>query len=148
MLGNGFDPARIYAARSPGVVTVFAFFDKTDPHGAQGSGFVVSDRGYILTSAHVITNAGDAAKTTEASRVFIGFRDGDRVKAEIIGWDVYDDVALLRVAPGAHALAPVPLGDSSTGRAATRSRRWAARSGTRTRSQSASSRRCGARSRR
>jgi len=117
LLGNGFDPSRIYAARSAGVVTVFAFFDKSDPHGAQGSGFVVSDRGYILTSAHVISNAGDAAKTTEANRVFIGFRDGDRVKAEITGWDVYDDVALLRVAPDAHALSPVPLGDSSRVRA-------------------------------
>jgi 2-alkenal reductase len=117
LLGNGFDPSRIYAARSAGVVTVFAFFDKADPHGAQGSGFVVSESGYILTSAHVITDAGDAAKTTEASRVFIGFKDGDRAKADIVGWDVYDDVALLRVAPGAHALSPVPLGDSSRVRA-------------------------------
>jgi 2-alkenal reductase len=119
LLGNRFDPARIYAARSPGVVTVFAFFDKTDPHGAQGSGFVVSEGGYILTSAHVITDAGegDSAKTTEATRVFIGFKDGDRAKAEIVGWDVYDDVALLRVSPDAHALSPVPLGDSSRVRA-------------------------------
>jgi 2-alkenal reductase len=117
LVGNGFDAARIYAARSPGVVTVYAFFDKADPHGAQGSGFVVSESGYILTSAHVITDAGDAAKTTEASRVFIGFKDGDRAKAEIVGWDVYDDVGLLRVAPDAHVLTPVPLGDSSRVRA-------------------------------
>lgn len=117
LLGNGFDPSRIYAARSAGVVTVFAFFDKSDPHGAQGSGFVVSESGYILTSAHVITDAGDAAKTTEASRVFIGFKDGDRAKADIVGWDVYDDVALLLVAPGAHVFSPVPLGDSSRVRA-------------------------------
>src|SRR6266516_1817322 len=115
LLGNSFDRWLIYAARSAGVVTVFAFFDKTD--GAQGSGFVVSGNGYILTSAHVITNAGEAAKTTEASRIFIGFRDGDRAKADIVGWDVYDDVALLRVAPGAHVLSPVPLGDSSRVRA-------------------------------
>ncbi len=119
LVGNGFDPARIYAARSPGVVTVYAFFDKNDPHGAQGSGFVVSESGYILTSAHVVTNAGesDSAKTTEASRVFVGFKDEDRAKAEIVGWDVYDDVALLRVAPDAHVLSPVPLGDSSQVRA-------------------------------
>jgi S1-C subfamily serine protease len=108
LVGNGFDPARIYAARSTGVVTVFAFFDRGDPHGAQGSGFVVTESGYILTSAHVITDAG-----TEASRVFIVFQDLDRARAEIVGWDVYDDVALLHVEPGAHALVPVPLGDSS-----------------------------------
>jgi 2-alkenal reductase len=113
LLGNGFAPARIYSARSSGVVTVFAFFEHADQHAAQGSGFVVSDEGYILTSAHVITDAGESAKTSEAERVFIGFKDGDRVKAEIIGWDAYDDVGLLRVAPGAHKLAPVPLGNSS-----------------------------------
>jgi 2-alkenal reductase len=113
LLGNDFEPSRIYAARSAGVVTIFAFFDSADRHAAQGSGFVVTKSGYILTSAHVITDAGDAAKTSEASSVFVGFKDEDRVKAEIVGWDVYDDVALLRVAPGAHKLSPVPLGDSS-----------------------------------
>jgi len=113
LLGNGFQPARIYAARSPGVVTVYAFFEHGDRHAAQGSGFVVSQRGYILTSAHVITDAGDAAKISKADRIFIGFKDGDRVKAEIVGWDAYDDVGLLRVAPGPHTLTPVPLGDSS-----------------------------------
>jgi 2-alkenal reductase len=113
LLGNVFAPARIYAARSPGVVTVYAFFERGDSHAAQGSGFVVSEQGYILTSAHVITDAGDAAKITEATRVFVGFKDGDRVKAEIVGWDAYDDVGVLRVASGAHSLAPVPLGDSS-----------------------------------
>ena len=113
LLGNGFDPARIYAARSPGVVTIFAFFDKAGRHAAQGSGFVVSERGYILTSAHVVTDAGDATQTHAARSVFVGFKDGDRVKSQIVGWDTYDDVALLRVAPEAHRLVPVPLGDSS-----------------------------------
>ena len=113
LLGNGFDPARIYAARSPGVVTIFAFFDKAGRLAAQGSGFVVSERGYILTSAHVVTDAGDATKTHAARSVFVGFKDGDRVKSQIVGWDAYDDVALLRVAPEAHRLVPVPLGDSS-----------------------------------
>jgi S1-C subfamily serine protease len=30
-----------------------------------------------------------------------------------VGWDLFDDVAVLRVDPKAHALEPVPLGDSS-----------------------------------
>jgi len=113
LLGNGFNPARIYAARSPGVVTIFAFFEQGDTHAAQGSGFVVSPRGYILTSAHVVTDAGDSATTHGASRVFVGFKDGDRISATIVGWDVYDDVALLRVDPAAHRLASVPLGNSA-----------------------------------
>lgn len=114
--GNGFDPARIYAARSAGVVTVYSFFDSRDDdeHAAQGSGFVVSYGGLILTSAHVITTAGPAERIPDgADRVFIGFKDGDRVAAQIVGWDVFDDVGVLRVDPKAHRLEPVPLGDSS-----------------------------------
>jgi len=113
LVGNGFNPARIYGARSSGVVTIFAFFAKGDTHAAQGSGFVVSPRGFILTSAHVVTDAGDSATTHGASSVFVGFKDRDRIVAKIVGWDVYDDVALLRVDPAAHTLASVPLGNSA-----------------------------------
>lgn len=114
--GNGFDPARIYADRSAGVVTVYAFFG--DPSSdatvaAQGSGFVISSKGYILTNSHVITNAGEGSgKVKAASHLYVEFNDRDRVVAKVVGWDVYDDVGLLRVDPIAHVLRPVPLGDS------------------------------------
>jgi 2-alkenal reductase len=114
---NRFDPARIYTARSPGVVTVFALFDQPEDHEAQGSGFIVSGAGYILTSAHVVIDVGESSKTIEAKNVYVGFKDRDRVKATLVGWDVYDDVALLKVEPSSHRLAPVPLGDSSRVRA-------------------------------
>jgi S1-C subfamily serine protease len=111
--GKTFDPARIYTARSTGVVTVFAFFGNTDEQAAQGSGFVVTPNGYILTSAHVVTDVVQSAHPSEAKDVYIGFKDEDRVKAKIVGWDGYDDVALLKVDPAAHRLVTVPLGDSS-----------------------------------
>jgi S1-C subfamily serine protease len=111
--GKPFDPARIYAARATGVVTIFAFFDNADEQAAQGTGFVVTPSGYILTSAHVVTDVAQSAHPSEAHDVYIAFKDGDRVKAEILGWDGYDDVALLKVDPAAHRLASVPLGDSS-----------------------------------
>ena len=117
LIGNGFSPRQIYAARSRGVVTVFAVYDDGEPQESQGSGFVVSDNGYILTSAHVVTNIADSGKSTKAHRIYVAFKDGDRIKAELIGWDGYDDVALLRVDPTAHALESVPLGDSSRVRA-------------------------------
>jgi S1-C subfamily serine protease len=116
--GNGFDPARIYGARSAGVVTIHAFFDGNpeERHATQGSGFVVSPQGVVLTSAHVITTAGESAdkRPEGADRVFVGFKDGDRVRAQIVGWDTFDDVGVLRVDPAAHALTSVPLGDSSS----------------------------------
>jgi len=116
--GDGFDPARIYAERSPGVVTVYAFFgDPANPStvGAQGSGFVISSKGYILTNAHVITNAGDTnGKVKAASHLYVEFNDRDRVPAKVVGWDVYDDVGLIQVEPSEHAVRPVPLGDSAS----------------------------------
>jgi len=109
--GNGFSAARVYAARSPGVVTVFSYLGGA---GSQGSGFVVAPTGTILTNAHVITNAGETSgPVSAASAVYVEFPDGDRVGARIVGWDVFDDVGVLRVDPADHALAPLPLGRSS-----------------------------------
>ena len=115
LAGNGFDPRRIYASRSAGVVTIFVQYG-TDPASAQiaqGSGFVVSRKGYILTNSHVITNAGEGRSVHGADRVYIEFQDRDRAPAEIVGWDVFDDVGVVKVDPSAHALRPVPLGDSA-----------------------------------
>jgi S1-C subfamily serine protease len=117
LIGNGFSPRQIYAARSSGVVTVFAIYDEGETQESQGSGFVVSETGYVLTSAHVVTDAVRSGNTTEADRIYVAFKDGDRIEAELVGWDGYDDVAVLRVDPEAHALQPVPLGDSSRVRA-------------------------------
>jgi 2-alkenal reductase len=116
--GNDFEPARIYAARADGVVTVQAVFADHPRTGGvgQGSGFVVSREGYVLTNAHVVTTAGeatDAADVTGASEVYAEFRDGDTARARIVGWDLFADVAVLKVDPRIHDLAPVPLGDSS-----------------------------------
>lgn len=116
LAGNSFDPVSIYQSRSGGVVTVYAYFDDRPPsqHAAQGSGFVISREGYILTSAHVVTTAGEGSSEAEAAdHVFVGFRDRDRVEATVVGWDVFDDVSVLKVDPAAHSLDPVPLGDSS-----------------------------------
>jgi S1-C subfamily serine protease len=113
--GNGFSPSSIYQRRSPGVVTIVSIYG-TDPQStrrAQGSGFVVSPQGYILTNSHVITTAGETPVAHPADSVFIEFQDRDRAEAKIVGWDVFDDVGLLKVEPSAHALAPVPLGNSA-----------------------------------
>jgi S1-C subfamily serine protease len=116
LLGNGFDPARIYQARSPGVVTIDAIYGQ-DPRTAsetQGSGFVVSATGYILTDSHVITTAGQGAgNVTAAQQLFVEFQGGDRVPAKVVGWDIYDDVGLIKVNPADHPLVSVPLGESA-----------------------------------
>jgi S1-C subfamily serine protease len=110
-----FDPARVYAERSAGVVTLYSVFGSgNNASASQGSGFVVSDDGLILTNSHVITTAGTGGGAARpADDVFVEFQDRDRVEAKVVGWDVFDDVGVLRVDPKAHALTPLPLGDSS-----------------------------------
>ncbi len=114
--GKGFNPQRIFAERSPGVVTIFAYFG--DPSSqtteiSQGSGFVISPKGYVLTNSHVITNAGGGTKVVAADHLYVEFSDGDREEAQIVGWDVFDDVGLIRLSATGHKLTPVPLGESA-----------------------------------
>jgi S1-C subfamily serine protease len=116
LVGNGFQPAQIYRTRAAGVVTLISYFDAPTAAAArvgQGSGFVVKGDGTILTSAHVVTTAGQGGKTTPAHTVYAEFADGDRVTARIVGYDLYDDVGVLRVNPRAHVLDPLPLGRSA-----------------------------------
>jgi 2-alkenal reductase len=111
-----FQPTRIYRQRAPGVVTIYSFYDESTPDasGAQGSGFVVSKDGLVLTSAHVITDAGTSPdQIDQASNVYVQYADGDRVQAAIVGFDPFDDVGVIRVDPSDHPVDPVPLGDSS-----------------------------------
>ena len=110
--GGRFDPAALYAARSDGVVTIYANLG-TDG-ASQGSGFVVDRAGSILTNAHVITNVAETQGSVQgASAVYVEFSDGERVPARIVGWDLFSDVGVIRVKPADHRLAPVPLGQSS-----------------------------------
>ena len=110
--GTAFDPEAVYAARAPGVVTIYANLgiDGT----AQGSGFVVDRDGVILTNAHVITNAAEARTNVQGARaVYIEFADGERIGGRVVGWDLFSDVGVIRVRPADHRLEPVPLGDSA-----------------------------------
>ncbi|HET6682991.1 MAG TPA: trypsin-like peptidase domain-containing protein [Gaiella sp.] len=111
---SAFDPAALYAARSDGVVTIYANLGADG--SSQGSGFVVDEDGLILTNAHVITNVSESRTSSVrgASAVYVEFSDGDRVRADIVGWDLFSDVGVVRVSGSDHRLTPVPLGNSST----------------------------------
>lgn len=53
-----------------------------------GSGFIISDDGYIITNAHVVNSATD---------IRVGLQDRREFKAELIGSDKTTDIALLKV---------------------------------------------------
>jgi serine protease Do len=68
-----------------------------------GSGFIVSEDGYILTNAHVVDKS-DEVKVT--------LLDGDKdFKADVVGTDPKTDIALIKIKAG-RKLPYVRLGDS------------------------------------
>ncbi|WGH80330.1 DegQ family serine endoprotease [Jannaschia ovalis] len=69
---------------------------------ALGSGFVISEDGYIVTNNHVIENADE---------ILIEFYSGGELPAEVVGTDPNTDIALLKVEPE-EPLPFVPFGDS------------------------------------
>ena len=58
------------------------------PSLAQGSGFVVSPDGYVVTNNHVIDNA---------SKIEVSFDKDNKFEAELVGTDSRTDIALLKI---------------------------------------------------
>ena len=119
--GGAFDARAIYERAAPGVVTVISYLDGSTPSvfgggggEGQGSGFVISDDGEIMTNAHVVTDAATTGRQTaplhEAKQIFVQFADQNQVEAEIVGFDPFADVALLKVEPDGLDLHPLTLG--------------------------------------
>ena len=99
-------PAEVYAqnvASTVGITTSVTtnYFGFTTTSAASGSGFVLSDDGYILTNYHVIENS---------TSIKVTMYDGNSYDAELIGYDESNDIAVLMV--DAENLSPVVLGDS------------------------------------
>jgi serine protease Do len=67
-----------------------------------GTGFLISEDGYIVTNNHVVEGVDEIQVT---------FSDGREAKATIVGQDPKTDLALIRV-EGMTGLTPLPLGDS------------------------------------
>ncbi len=65
-----------------------------------GSGFIISSDGYVLTNAHVVS---------EADEVIVKLSDKREFKAKIVGVDRRTDVALLKI--DAYGLPKVSIGD-------------------------------------
>jgi serine protease Do len=75
--------------------------DEQSPRGI-GSGFIISQDGYIMTNAHVVDGADE---------VFVKLTDNREFKAKIIGLDARTDVAVLKIE--GTGLPKVTIGDSA-----------------------------------
>lgn len=72
------------------------------PRTAGGSGFIVSDDGFVMTNDHVVSGASEV-------RVYLS--DGRYFGAEVVGTDPFTDVAVLRI-DADETFAHISLGDS------------------------------------
>ena len=75
------------------------------PSRGEGSGFIVSQDGVVLTNAHVVA---------DASKVTVRLTDGREFEAKVIGSDKKTDIAVLRI--DAKNLPTVRIGNPSTTR--------------------------------
>ena len=58
------------------------------PTQAQGSGFVISADGYVVTNNHVVDGA---------TKIHVSFDDQEKLEAELVGTDPRTDIALLKI---------------------------------------------------
>src|SRR3989338_4918062 len=95
----------IFEKTEPGVVRVNV--QRTDQINATsgiGSGFVFDKKGHIITNAHVVK---------DVKKVVVTFLDGRSYNAEIIGFDEFTDIGVVKVNADLSLLQPLALGDSS-----------------------------------
>jgi putative serine protease PepD len=92
--------AGVASAVLPSVVTIRI---AVDGGTALGSGFVVSERGHVITNDHVVSGGSGQATVI--------FDDGSMAQAELVGTDAESDVAVLQVIQPGH-LTAARLGNS------------------------------------
>ena len=93
-----------YVGSTVGITTEIIttnIFGQPVQNAASGSGFVVSEDGYIVTNYHVIE---------KANSIQVAFVDGKSYDAKLVGGDQENDLAVLKI--DASGLTPVVIGSS------------------------------------
>lgn len=100
---DGLTPGQVYAKCVNSVVAISARVTSPQGTGASsGSGFIISEDGYIISNYHVVEGATSLTVTTHR---------GEQYAAVLVGYDDSNDFALLKAE--AAGLTPVKLGQSS-----------------------------------
>ncbi|HEY1272741.1 MAG TPA: trypsin-like peptidase domain-containing protein [Terriglobales bacterium] len=98
----------VYHKNIPSVVNItskavtFDFFYGVVPQEGQGSGFIIDDKGHILTNYHVIA---------DARQVEVTLHNRKKYRAKVVGTDRAHDLAVIQIE--AAGLTPAVLGDST-----------------------------------
>jgi 2-alkenal reductase len=97
----------IYERVTPSIVNIEVVVNVAGQRGfvdvGRGSGFIYDRNGHIITNAHVVNNADEIRVT---------FNDGYVTEAELVGQDVFSDLAVIKVETSSDRLLPLSLADS------------------------------------
>ena len=96
---NGISLQEIYEKNIPSVVSIIS---QSRGGGSTGTGVILSDKGYIVTNAHVVEDAASVSIQLTNERTF---------QASLIGADEISDLAVLFIE--ADNLIPAEFGDSA-----------------------------------
>lgn len=103
---EGMTPSQIYQSNISSVVAIQCVTQMSNmgqvyETGSAGSGFVLTQDGYVVTNHHVVNGA---------TTISVVFSDGTELDAKLIGSDANNDIALVKVE--ATGLRPVTVGSS------------------------------------
>ena len=93
-------PAGIYKKCAPSVVGIVSYGSSST---AQGTGIILSENGYIITNAHVVSGG---------EQYEVVLQNGDSYDATLIGADNQSDLALLRMINPPEGLVAATFGNS------------------------------------
>jgi serine protease Do len=109
--GTSLSPSQIYHLACDQVVgittsyTSYGYFGNAQTGTISGSGFVLSEDGYIVTNYHVVQTANERNLP-----VTVVFHDGSEYEASIVGTEDVNDLAVLKIE--ASGLTPAKFGNS------------------------------------
>jgi len=93
--------------------------DKVDPsvvsiqhENAGGTGFIISEDGYILSNGHVVRGDDPEQPMKPAKSITVILHDERKISARVLGFSMDPDVALLKIEMD-EPLVPVEIGDST-----------------------------------
>ncbi len=104
---TGMTPGEVYAQNVQSVVLIScevttSIYGQTATGSSAGSGFILSEDGYVATNQHVVDGA---------TKIYVITHDGTKYPAQLVGSDATNDVAVLKVE--AEGLDPVAIGSST-----------------------------------
>jgi serine protease Do len=101
--GEGLTPAQVYAMNAASVVAVnVSVKDYYGEGTSAGSGFILTEDGYVVTNYHVVEGG---------TAVSITLVNGETLDAKVVGYDATNDIAVLKTE--AQGLPAVALGSSA-----------------------------------